>query len=84
MTLAELRAEIARAREMSIAFDREPAARPYIVLVVTRRCAPTGRVRVLPGVLGELLNAIPERDGWRVVVRVSCDDVDRYLDRCGA
>ncbi len=78
MTLDELRAACVESRTRYL----DPLARPHIVLVVQRKTEPKGRrVRVWPGVLGELLSWEP---GPGAVVRVWTDDVERYLARMGA
>ena len=79
MTVDELRAAIAEVR----ARDMDEEARPCLALTVYRRREPIRRtVRVLPGVMGELLSTAPGVvGGVRVVARVFCDDLERYLER---
>jgi hypothetical protein len=91
MNTAEMRAAIADAR----AQEMDPEARPWLVCKIVRDREPKGRrVRVLPGVTGEVLSAEPTpfvasidgdgfnvRPGVRIAVRVFCDDLERWLDR---
>lgn len=70
MTVPELVHEVER---------REAEGRIHMTLVITRKSEPRGRrVRVMPGVMGELLsfNAAGE-----VIVSVKVADVRRCLDR---
>ena len=70
MTLRELELEVTR---------REAEGRDYMTLVVDRKSEPRGRrIRVMPGVMGELLSF--NVDG-AVVVSVKVADLRRFLVR---
>lgn len=59
---------------------REAEGRDRMTLCVPRKSEPKGfRVRVMPGVMGELLNFV----NGQVVASVKVADLRRYLERCG-
>jgi hypothetical protein len=69
MTLAELQLECARVREQGLEW--------MIVIVERKHRRSIGRVRVLPGVFGQLVGS--DRRGMFASVRI--DDVERFLER---
>lgn len=91
MTLEEMRAAIAEAKARPI----DPEARHHLVMWVVRAREPRQRIRILPGVMAEVIGTEPapfratlagdgfdvRPGGVRVFCRVFVDDLERYLDR---
>lgn len=74
-----MRALIAEARKAEL----DPEARPWLVVKVVRAKEPRQRIRILPGVMGEVLSTERQQDRLLVAARVFCDDLERYLNRTG-
>lgn len=72
MTLDELRAECEAAKKQVM----DPDAKPGFPLVLNRPAGGGRRMRVAPGLMGELLC---ENCDGRAVVRVTVADVERWL-----
>ena len=74
MTIEELRAACDAAKKASI----DPLAKPGFPLVLDRPAGPGRRMRVAPGLSGDLLC---ENCDGKAVVRVLVADVERWLGR---
>jgi rRNA pseudouridine-1189 N-methylase Emg1 (Nep1/Mra1 family) len=82
MTLEDLEESCLRAEEQ---MGRYVDGRdPFIVLTLRRTRLPTNteRVRLLPGVMAEVMDTMREADGsFRLVVRAKVADVRRFIER---
>ena len=74
MTLDDFKRECDAAEAQT----RDPVARAGFAVVLPRRAGGGRRMRVAPGLMGELLC---ENSEGRAVVRVTCADVRRWLAR---